>query len=386
MNVIYFASSKGLGLTSHLTEYAIGLKKMGVNIIVIYDYYPYKKELVNKLNEHDIINVHFKQLDELNLLYQIKNIIEIVKLINKYDIEIIQCQGLLNLVLAFISKLISKKKPKITLYYHSFPAKYQTTPPKSRIFLPVLMRIINMLSDAILPVSKQTYNYLLDFGVDPQKTFVIYNSLNFDELHDFSDVNKYHHEMNKFYKELCNRKFIVYAAQLISRKGHKVLLTAFKDVLKIYSDVILVCIGGGILKDYLIDLSTKLGIDENVFFTGKLEYELTINIISKATIAVIPSYEETFCHALIEPMAFGIPVISTKVGIAEEIIINDKTGYLVHQKNPKELSEKIIFLLENSDHAKKIGQNGRKKVEEEFNISKISEKLVETYQIISKKR
>jgi len=377
MNVIYFASSKGLGLTAHLTEYSIELNRLGINVVVIYDVYPFIDSLVHKLNENKTINISIKNLDELNPIYVIKNIFKIANLINEYEIDIIQCQGVLNLFLSYISKILSKKRPKIALYYHSFPAKYNSLPPKSRFLFPLMIKTINKMSDLILPVSKQTRTFLVNSGADPEKTFIVYNSLNFDLIHSFQKIDHLN-DIDHIHQGLFQKKYVVYAAQLEEHKGHEILLKAFKKVLNNYNDVYLVLIGNGSNKDHLINLSRDMNIEKNVIFTGKLEYELTINIMSGASIAVVPSYKETFCHALIEPMSLGVPVITTKVGIAEEIIINGETGYIVPHEISK-ISEKIIFLLKNPDIKERIAKKGKRTVEDKFNIIKVSEELIDIY-------
>jgi glycosyltransferase involved in cell wall biosynthesis len=70
------------------------------------------------------------------------------------------------------------------------------------------------------------------------------------------------------------------------------------------------------------------------------------------------------------------PVVATNVGGNPEMMINGKTGFLVEKGNSKQLIEKLSLLLEDSDLAKKMGNEGRKFVEETFNWELITKNFI----------
>ena len=76
------------------------------------------------------------------------------------------------------------------------------------------------------------------------------------------------------------------------------------------------------------------------------------------------------------------PVIATDVGGNSEKMINGKTGFLVEKGNDEQLIEKLRLLLENVDMTKKMGNEGRKFIEETFNwkaVTKFFIKTLESY-------
>jgi len=76
------------------------------------------------------------------------------------------------------------------------------------------------------------------------------------------------------------------------------------------------------------------------------------------------------------------PVVATNVGGVPEMMINGKTGFLVQQGNYEQIIDKLSLLLEDKELAKKMGNEGRKFVEETFNwelVTKNFIKVVESY-------
>jgi len=100
---------------------------------------------------------------------------------------------------------------------------------------------------------------------------------------------------------------------------------------------------------------------------------------------ILPSIEakdgdkEGIPVVLMEAMATGIPVISTYHSGIPELIEDDKTGYLVKEKNIEELYKKMLQVIENYDSMNKITHNARKKIEKDFNLIKQTNKLEKIY-------
>jgi glycosyltransferase involved in cell wall biosynthesis len=87
-------------------------------------------------------------------------------------------------------------------------------------------------------------------------------------------------------------------------------------------------------------------------------------------IFVFPSLWEGMSLALLEAMACGLPVISTNVHGAVDLIRENKTGILVQKKDVKGLTEAIRYLICNPNEAKRIGQEAQKLVCRYYNFEK----------------
>jgi len=94
--------------------------------------------------------------------------------------------------------------------------------------------------------------------------------------------------------------------------------------------------------------------------------------------AVVPSVYEGFGLPVGEAMACGVPVISTTGGALPEVV--GDAGILVPPADFMALANAITDLIDNPDHAKKIGEDGFKRVQENFTWVKAAEKTVRVYQ------
>ena len=141
-------------------------------------------------------------------------------------------------------------------------------------------------------------------------------------------------------------------------------------------------------------------MDAKVIFTGMLTGKDKLMVLQDSDIFVLPSYSENFGMAVVEAMTCGLPVvISNKVGIYREveknkagIVVNIDIGkHLTNQinqrnkrneinQNAESLYKGIELLLENSELKKEIAINGRKLVEEYYDIDKVADMMIEAYE------
>ena len=78
-------------------------------------------------------------------------------------------------------------------------------------------------------------------------------------------------------------------------------------------------------------------------------------------------------------MACGKPVIASDIGASRELVVDNETGLLIKPDDPIALSRAIIDMLSDTDKAKKMGEAGRKRAEELFDIDKIVPQLFQIY-------
>ena len=157
-------------------------------------------------------------------------------------------------------------------------------------------------------------------------------------------------------------------------KGLEYLLSAVNIIKKNIKDVKLTVVGDGNYVMYYKKLCKNLGITRNVVFKGKLIGRNLIEQYQKSNVSVLPSLSESFGIVLIEAMACKRPVIGSNIGGILSVIDNNENGLLVPPKDPEALADAIMEILKNSKLAKKMGENGYKKVKENFLWDKQIEK------------
>lgn len=173
---------------------------------------------------------------------------------------------------------------------------------------------------------------------------------------------------------------IVYAGRLSYEKGITTLIEACKGIgtrLKI--------IGDGPLKENLEERVRTLGI-KNVDFLGYRKGGELKEEIRRSMFVVLPSecYENN-PRIVIEAFALGKPVVGARIGGIPELVIDWKTGLIFEPGNSKDLRDKIILMLENSDKIPRMGRNGRAFVEQKLNPDIHYERLMEIYKMAMKK-
>lgn len=241
-------------------------------------------------------------------------------------------------------------------------------------FLIFIDRITQNYVDKIITVSDQSRSIrLVREKIKKNKIITIHNFVNVNEFSpssepDSSLVSKYN---------LKNKFVIGMLTRLNENKRIQDAILAMKKVVRSYPESRLVILGDGPIKDELIQLSIDEGLENHVIFTGfQKDTTSWLNIFD---IFLSISKREDFPVSLLEAMAMSKPVIATEVGGVPEIV-NTLTGVLIKPENPEMLSKEIIWMLDNWEKAKKMGTEGRKRIEEHFSQDVIVPQILFLYQ------
>ena len=111
----------------------------------------------------------------------------------------------------------------------------------------------------------------------------------------------------------------------------------------------------------------------NIELKGKQDQNKLIELYHQCDIVVLSSTSESFGKVLVEANACGKPVVSTATTGAREIIRDGYNGFLAPIGDAKMLAEKIVWLLDNPEKAKEMGENGRQLVQKKYgdNMEKV---------------
>jgi len=91
---------------------------------------------------------------------------------------------------------------------------------------------------------------------------------------------------------------------------------------------------------------------------------------------------EGFGIVTAEAMATGKPVIAVRRYGSIDLVSDYINGFLVDPKSPKQIAEKILWLIDNPKESKRMGMNGRKTVMDKFNLDKRIDKIVSLYKTL----
>jgi glycosyltransferase involved in cell wall biosynthesis len=96
-------------------------------------------------------------------------------------------------------------------------------------------------------------------------------------------------------------------------------------------------------------------------------------------IAVLPSYREGLPKSLLEAASCGRPIVTTDVPGCREVVIHGENGLLVEAQNSIALAESLMVLCENKALRERMGEAGRKRVEQFFRDKLIHEETIKLY-------
>lgn len=240
-------------------------------------------------------------------------------------------------------------------------------PDKVRLKRVIYNQFLNFYTDKITGVSEFSKDSLVKYEKLPAaKIEVIYNGIDPEKYNEANDKKEKRKELG-ITKE--NETLVAMVGRFSPIKNHKMLLAAFKDVLKEAPDTKLALIGDGSLKKECEQLASRLGIQDHILFTGKREN--VPELLPAFDICVLSSNAEAASIFLLEAMAAGRPVIATEAGGNPEIVLQDQTGLLVPPKDPVKFAEAMMKLIQNPEKREKMGEAGRERLKSLFNLNKM---------------
>ena len=197
------------------------------------------------------------------------------------------------------------------------------------------------------------------------------------------------------YKEIHNNRpfTILCPSRMLEAKGILDLVKA-ADILvnkqKLYDLQFLLVGGGSFIPGYqdiaFVFLLKKeiisLNLEKYFKFLNGRPYHLMPQLYSESDVTVLPSHAEGFGLVLIEAMAMGQPVIATSVGDIPKIVFDGKDGLIVSPYSPVKLADSIMLLYHDSKLRHRLGMAGRAKVQDEYDLNKILDKVRRIYESV----
>ncbi len=250
--------------------------------------------------------------------------------------------------------------------------------PVSNAFIYIMERLFIRKAPHITTPSRHLANAInqkLNISID--RILVIPNAIDAARFHPEDNVHRYEETVN-----------ILFVGRIERAKGAFVLAKAFVELAEIYRDRLkCVVVGsdrpsGGKISTIktLRDIFSAHGVLENVEFKGELSDDELISIYNECDIFVNPSLiYESFSYTCLEAMACSKPVVASRIGGIEEVVEDGGTGLLFEPGNIEALTAKIKLLTDDAKKRKDMGDKGRKRAEEYFNVIDIAKANIEIY-------
>lgn len=355
------------GVEKHIETIIKYIDKNEFNLFIVCRYNSYFHKRIVQVIKDDKIKIIPIEIKLASLVKVLKNLKKMIKL---NEIEIIHTHGIAS---SFIGNIIKSNSNILITTVHGY-SNYDRLEKNSlvKFIFDKSETILCRNSDLCIAVSNDIKRYLLKKRVNENKIKVIHHGINYRDSYGIKKVTD------------NNKIKIISLGRLDKVKDYKTLIKAIKECRDNGYDLNCEIAGSGEDEKQLRELISSLGLNENCKLLG------FINDIDKflfgGDIYVQSSLIESFGISIIEAMQVGLPVIASNIGGIKDIISNDNDGILFEVGNYKELSNKIIELIENNKKREYISYKGQKKVNENFLIDKkIDELEVEIKKLVGDK-
>jgi glycosyltransferase involved in cell wall biosynthesis len=161
-------------------------------------------------------------------------------------------------------------------------------------------------------------------------------------------------------------------------KGQEWLIRALAELRKEFPGAKLLLAGDGPCREKLESLARELRVGEAVLFPGFVkDVEM---VYAALDVFLLPSFFEALNNSLLAAMAYEIPCIAFNKGALGEIIEDKKSGLLVSGPDVPETCSAVTGILRDTAYARKLGQEGRKRVQHNFSAEHMVDGIVRVYQ------
>lgn len=280
--------------------------------------------------------------------------------------------------------LRKKRKYKTVFEANGFPSvelpfAYQNMSPETLGKFHELEKFCLENSDVIITPSASIKEKVLSYGIAEDKITVIPNGAEIP-----AKTEK---------PECAPPRYIIYFGAVQAWQGVDVLLKAFARLADLSDLHLVICSSNHSRRSKILrKLAEKLEIDERIIWHFGLSEEELALWVEHAALSVAPLTEcsrniEQGCAPLkiLESMAAGVPVIASDLPSIREIMTDKLHGRLIHADRPGELARAIRVLLHYPDLLQEMGENARKKIEQDFLWEKSLGKLKEIYRKLIEK-
>ena len=225
--------------------------------------------------------------------------------------------------------------------------------------------------DLFLPVSQRWKSRLLELGCPAERVVVHRMGIDCNALNFRSRE-----------REPDRRIRLLSVCRLVEKKGIKYAVEAVARLVQLGVDVQYDIVGDGPLREQIGALVNSSKLSDRVILHGAKNKQEVFTMLREANILIAPSVtsengdQEGIPVAIMEAMAVGLPVVSTRHSGIPELVLDGVSGLLVEERDVNALTDRIAYLVSRPGTCVAFGQAGRRIVETEYNIDALNNRLV----------
>ena len=318
----------------------------------------------------------------LNIANDISTFIKIFSLIRKEKPDIVHTHtakaGTLGRLAAMLYNIFRIREKCLLIHtFHGHVLHSYFGKSKSTLFV-WIERFLARFTDTIIAVSESVKKDLLSLAIG-NKNKIITIPLGL-ELEPYLGINRLAKDSND------GATSIGIIGRLVPVKNHKMFLRVAKGLKEAVAPekMRFLVVGDGPLRSELEQYAQELGISEDVTFAGWVKN--LQDVYSQLDIAALTSLNEGTPVALIEAQAAACPCVATDVGGMQDVIENEKSGFLVPSGDKKSFLNALLELIKSPQRARSMGDYGRNAVKNKFSKDRLIKDIEMLYESQLEKR
>ena len=139
---------------------------------------------------------------------------------------------------------------------------------------------------------------------------------------------------------------LIIACRQDPEKGTGVVIQAVPHILRNYPGAKLDVVGDGPMLEDFEDLARRLGVADRVTFHGHVGHDVVLRLFREADVLCFPTASEGFPKVVLEALACGLPVITTRVSVLPQLLASG-CGRLIDHATPEVVADAVAYCLSN---------------------------------------
>jgi len=232
--------------------------------------------------------------------------------------------------------------------------------------------------DQVHTVSEQVRNFCINQdGLDPERVVTVYNGVNLPS--DRTNSDRY--AIKKRFGLDRHKRLVLSVGNIRPVKGFDVFVEAAAHIARAAPDTAFAIAGEDSDTEccrQLREMASARGLKDNFFLLGGLDD--VYPLLQAADVFCLLSRTEGLSNALLEAMACELPCVATAVGGNPEVVVPEKSGFLVQNEDFESAAQRVIELLEKPGRAQSMGAYGRRVIEDRFTTEVMMRRLTDSYE------
>jgi glycogen(starch) synthase len=322
----------------------------------------------------------FSKILVYNYLSAAKLVNELVRR-EEFDYDVVVAHDWLSV----IGGVAIKKELGLPLVFHVHSTERGRTSGKGSDVVSNIEHRGGQMADLVITVSHAMKDELTELGFPNDKVKVCYNGVDPEKYSPNQVSEEKKNTLRQEYGLNENDLMALFIGRLVWVKGVDKLIMAMPEVLKKVPNAKLVVVGLGDMQDYLKALVNKLKLNDVVKFRFEfVPEEERIAHYAACDVAIFPSRYEPFGIVALEAMSMEKPVVVGATGVSgmREVVVPsgpDQCGFHINPDDPGDIAWGITNALEDHNRKIQLGQNGRKRVLENFSWDAAAQRTIQLY-------